>query len=420
MKRKVTIAFSFVMLCVFSACGGSSSSSSTGTDQAGDASALTIVGSTSSGDFTPSVNPSVDSDGSLKFTVSAVDVDGDGTVGTPSVSSITVTSGSSDIVAGFARNSLADTEITCSSRDVGAGSSDDSYDIGFCLDTTASMGGAAGVMADKIATFATALSEAGVDASYAGLTLGDAFATKSASSSFTDAVSEGDVDLDGTDDEPPSFDSSERPGTGDTLINATDLETFFSEVSDVVSSGEGGGDLPENYLGCLEWLVNNVGWRSAASKVLVVVGDDCSHTEETADAASITANWMPPSINDVNDIFAGVATVHVVGVDGGSGDCGEGVTSDYYNMPDLATATGGTFTEISGCDSADTCNVDLEELPISSSITSGVISDCDASCTTFEAAGTYTFTINVSMVDGSSTYTATSTIVISITFGTAC
>ncbi|MFH1356483.1 MAG: hypothetical protein ABII18_05050, partial [bacterium] len=241
--KKLSILGLLILAVTIISCGGTTGSS----DVTGDVADVSTTSSTATGDFTPSLTTAAEDSGALKFTVSAMDVDGDGTLESPTITSVTATTG-----AGAAlkkATSLDDEEITCDSgRTVGEGDDNDSFDIGISLDSTASMGSAVESIAEKIVSFAQTLEDSGVDARFAGITLGDAFATKSDNSSFTDAISSGPL---GT---PPSFDSSERPSTGSTVLTSADMQTFFQEVADVVGTGAGGADLPENYLGSLEYL----------------------------------------------------------------------------------------------------------------------------------------------------------------------
>ncbi len=380
------------------ACGSSSSGDADDAVITGDLTGLTTTSSTATGDFTPSVSAGVGDDGELRLTVTAQDVDGDGTLETPTVTSVAVTTGA---------RTLTDLLLTCDDgREVGAGSSDDSFDIGFSLDTTSSMGDAVEAIATKIGTFATSLAASGVNVEFAGITLGDAFATKLASgSSFTDAISTGPLGV------APDFDTCERPWSGSALTSATDAETFFTEVASVTGSGCGGGDLPENYLGSLQYLNDTATWRTGATRILVAIGDDCSHTPLTYGEAAITDPWIPPAGADLAEALAGIATVHVIGPAAGS------CYGDYYDMAGISTATGGTFTEFD-CYSADDCNVDLSTLPIAASITEGMVFLCDGSLATYEDdPGSFTFTIDTTVTgSGGTTYNATITLVADLAF----
>ena len=305
--------------------------------------------------FTPAVSFFASDGGGLSFTVAGADINGDGDVGSPTISNVTIEAG--DTIA-LALAGKRQTISNCAT----SGISGTSVDIGVSLDTTASMGAAAGILADRIAAFAQALEDAGADARFAGITTGDAFATKSDPSSFTDPISEGSLGA------PPVFDFSERPDTGDGLLSADDMATFFTEVRAVVGSGASGGDLPENYLGPINYLNDSVAWRNTASRVLISIGDDCSHTNDSAASAGITDPWTPPSGAALESELSGVATVHVIGTDGLT------CSSPFYNMEDLAS---GEFVPLGDCGSEDTCNVDLSELTITGSITGSATTACD-------------------------------------------
>lgn len=387
----------------------------------GDATGADVVSITRlSGDYTPGITPAVDSDGSLRWTITGVDVNGNGTVGVASLSSTSASAGTctdTDTCASLLKGGIkkTTTDVDCDERDVGSGTSADSFDIAISLDTTGSMGAAAGVFASKIAEFAQTLEDAGVNAQFAGITVGDAFATKSSSSSFTDDVSTGSLG------EPPDFDLTERPDTGADLISADDMETFFEEVELRVGGGAGGADLPENYLGPIQFGNDELGWRDGAARVMISVGDDCAYTPDSYTNDSIEGVWIPPDPDDlIDDLTASGTAVHVIG--GNSLSC---ESSGYYEMEDLADATGGTFTGIDtgSCGSADTCDVDLTELPISDSITNGTVSNCATTCELFESMGftdvtieiTITFFLNINMLDDDTDYPASFAVVIKMT-----
>ncbi len=301
--RKFLNVFLFVIIAVSLGlvnCGGSTG----GTSVTGDLTGVTIVSSEASGDFTPSLSASVGDDGELKFTMTALDVDSDGTLETPTISSVTATSGGS---ASLVKHSLSTEVITCADGVTVGSSGTFLFDIGFSLDTTLSMQYAVEALSNEISDFATTLTDAGVDVSFAVMTLGDAFDTKDTSSSFTDAVSDGVLGV------APSFDTCERPSTGADLQTSTNLGLFFDELVSVYPAGCNGEDYPENYLGSLDRLNAATTWRTGATRILVSIGDDCSHTDTSYTAASIIAPWIPPAGADLASELAGVATVHVVG-----------------------------------------------------------------------------------------------------------
>ncbi|MBI2339500.1 MAG: hypothetical protein HYU99_03900 [Deltaproteobacteria bacterium] len=393
-----------------------------GTDETGGATGSDVTSITKlSGAYTPGITPITDSDGSLKWTITGVDVNGNGTVGVPSVTNTDAASGSctdTDSCTSLMKGGIkATTDVDCDSRDVGSGDSADAFDIAISLDTTGSMGSAAGVIASKISEFAQDLEAAGVDAQFAGITVGDAYATKygEGSTSFDDDVSTGDLG------EPPDFDLCERPDTGAALIDADDMSTFFDEVETVVGSGCNGMGLPENYLGPIEFGNDNLEWRDGAARVMLSIGDDCAYTPETFTEDSIEGDWIPPDPDDlIDDLTTDGVVVHVVGGDEDFLACED---FDYFSMSQLADATGGSFTDIGDCSSADTCEVDLTELPITDSITSGTVNDCATTCDLFESLGfsggtvtiTITFFLDINMLDDGENFAASFAVVMSMT-----
>lgn len=272
------------------------------------------------------------------------------------------------------------------------------------------MGAAAGVLAGKIADFAATLEASGVDAEFAGITVGDAFDTKSSSSLFDDPVSTGSLfPEDGSAGELPDFDPCERPSTGTALLGADDMAVFLDEVESVVGSGCGGGLGTENYLGSLQWENDNLGWRDGSARVVVSIGDNCAHTPDTEDEEGIEDPWAAPDPDAlIDDLIINGTVVHVVGNDLACGDA--------LNMVNLAEETGGTFTDIGDCETAEDCQVDLTSLPITSSVTAGIVADCGTACSFFQSTeGTYTFVLTVDMADGSTTFEAVLAIVVDIT-----
>jgi len=298
-------------------------------------------------------------DGKLGIRVAGMDVDGDDTVGKPTIKNVTLEPGDT--------LTAAETPLSCESTSTGSSGTGDVFDIGVSLDTTASMGAAAGILADRTAAFATELESRGLDVRFAGTTVGDAFATKYASDTtlFTDSVSTGSLG------EPPAVDTEERPDTGSSLINASKMETFFGEVSTVVGSGSGGNAPTENYLGALSFLNGNVAWREGAGRILISIGDQCAHTPATASyefLGTLDGDFAPPKPTDLENTFvdSGVA-VNVVGPDNSSLSV---CSTDAYDMTQMASATGGGFTAIGTCYDKSSCNVDLTKLPLVEALTS--------------------------------------------------
>lgn len=390
MLRKSILKKASLLVCILLfACGGGDGGG--GGEPTGDLVGVSVINSSSVGSYTPSITPSVGDDGALRFTLAGVDLGGDGNILTPEVTNV------SAVVNTTASASKSDTgdQITCDSgRGIGDKTAD-LFDIGICLDTTSSMGGAAGVLANKIAQFSSNLASQGVDGKFYGITMGDSFSTKAGSSAYTDPVSKGTL---GT---PATFgQESERPDTGLTALLAGDMVTFFSEVEAVVGSGYGGGDAAENYLGCINFMNNNALWRGGANRIIISVGDSCSHTDTSQSfiVGPTAANeWSPPSGAAMESALKGVATVHVVGP--ASPSCSGGT----YDMEKLSFATGGTFAEIGDCSTQATCNVDLTTLPIEPAITGGVVYLCDGRLATYGGSGRYVFTLSTRVISGGGT-----------------
>lgn len=361
-------------------CGGGGASG----DVTGDLKSVTVKSSTSTGDFTPSVIAGLGTGGTLKFTIAGVDADGDGTIDTPTLSGVKASTGALAMVL----KAVDDTDVNCGDEvPIGEGTTEDKYDIGISLDTTGSMGNAAGILAERVASFATALVSGGVDAQFAGITLGDAFATKKSSgSAYDDVVSVGTLG------DPPSWDSDERPDTGTALLGDAAMATFFAKVKDVVGSGSGGSGGTENYLGALQFLTSNVVPRSGSIRVLISIGDQCAYTPETAGEDGIVAPFLPPDPTSFAAGLAGNAIVHVISRPEDYIGCAGG---NYYNMKGLSDATGGQFVDIGNCSSADTCNVDLTTLPITGAILGGVNVECNGLTSFYGAAGDYTFDLTI-------------------------
>jgi len=330
-------------------CGSSSAGGGGGTGSGtGNISSLTVRDETSTGDFTPAVTYYATTGNGLGIRANGVDVNGDGTPGTATITGTTAeVLGAALIVDGSKDATAAD--LKCIKKGVEDTGIASTIGLGISLDTTASMGSEVGPFASAIAKLASDLTAKGFTGAFSGITNGDAYATKDTSgSSYTDGVSQGDKDA------PPSFDTVERPDTGTNPVSSSDEATFFNKVADVVGSGDSGGDSTENYLGSLLFLNDEVAWSSETQKILISVGDNCAHTVGSVAAMPgggfdpITDKWMPPAKADVEGRFTN-AIVHVIGPDvtGGSFTCADG--SLDYSMQDLATKTGGTFTDIDTC-----------------------------------------------------------------------
>lgn len=228
------------------------------------------------------------------------------------------------------------------------------YDIAVVLDTTGSMGSHASNFANKVVSFANTLKEeANLDVKFAGITYGDAYATLKNSTLYdSDGVAQGTL---GT---PPSFDLDERPDTGKNLLNSEQIQSFFSEVANNVRGGIGGGDNPENSLGPIYYQNTQVNFRDDASRMYIVIGDDCGHTAETLPKtdSSEHANWTLPAVEDIeHSLRLSGAAVHLIWKKStyDSQSCRE----NYYAMNDLRLSTGGLYAELDP-------NLDLASLPL--------------------------------------------------------
>ncbi len=399
------------------ACGGGGGSTPTPT---GDLTAVSVKSSTSTGDFTPNVIAGLGTGGTLQFTIGGVDIDNDGTVDTPAAGVITASSGALAMVA----KAVSDTEVTCVASEIG-GTTSSAYDIGISLDTTASMGAAAGVLANKIAAFTTSLADAGVDAQFAGITVGDEFATKASPSLFTDPGALGTLGVptpvENSDSPPPP--TCERPDTGATLLGATAMAAFFNDVSTVYGAGGCfGTDATENYLGSVSFITTNVTKRSGSIPIIISIGDNCAHTPTTFPLitnynAATDAIFLPPDPVAFAAGLAGRARVNVIGNTEDLLNCTAG---GYYNMKGLADATGGSFIDMGGfgaCNDAATCPVDLTQDAILGAITKSIVETCDGLSSFYGGSGDYTFRIPVTVIgaDGVAR-TATTVIVLTLTF----
>lgn len=245
------------------------------------------------------------------------------------------------------RAALAEDGLSCDVLDTGESGSGDKFDIVVSLDTTASMGSQASVFADKIVDFAGALEDQGLDVRFAGVTVGDAYATidGDGNSAYTSGVAQGTLGAS------PGFDSIERPDTGLALITADDMKVFFGEVSEVVGSGQAGGDGPENFLAPIDYFNQNVAFREDAGRFFIAIGDQCAHTADTLPGSGPENEpWLPRAPEDIQKslVKQGVA-VNLIWADT---NCG----SPYYDMHDLQKATGGAWTKLSS-------GVDLTDLP---------------------------------------------------------
>ncbi|MBS0658944.1 MAG: VWA domain-containing protein [Verrucomicrobia bacterium] len=250
-------------------------------------------------------------------------------------------------------------------------------DLVFVNDTTGSMSGTVNGISDSIKTFAQKVAAGGIDARFSMYTYGDAFATRGKPGKFY--VGKGDFD-------PPSFDNIARPYVG--LSDLGTFEKFLGEMKTSGALGQGGGDSAENTLGALQYADRHLGYRPGAAHVFVVVGDNPSHQKGDGTSNNYGPNWLPPSGEDVVSELSGRGVVHVVGKDTGK--------APYYNLKNLADATGGEFKPL-----PKDGKVDLTTLGLDAYLTSGYKGIC-----TGLAAGSIDVTIRATVV-GKKVYVGT-------------
>lgn len=240
-------------------------------------------------------------------------------------------------------------------------------DLVFVNDTTGSMAGTVHGISDSIKTFAQKVSAGGVDARFSMYTYGDAFATRGKPGKFL--VGKGDFD-------PPSFDNVARPYVG--LSDLGLFEKFLAELKVSGALGSGGGDAAESTLGALQYADRHLGYRPGAAHVFVVVGDNPSH--QKGDGSNFGPSWIPPLGEDVVSELSGRGVVHVVAKDAGK--------APFYNLKNLADATGGDFKPL-----PKDGKVDLTTLGLDAYLTSGYKGVC-----TGLAAGTIDVVIRATVV----------------------
>jgi len=179
---------------------------------------------------------------------------------------------------------------------IGEDSSRAKADVVFVFDTTASMGSALSSVQSSIAEFVDFLDESGLDVQLGAVTFGDAFDTRSADSGRIGTGSTA----------PPGFDLNERQ----VFAPTADFDKFKQFISEEVPAG--GGGLPENATGALQFAFDTTPWRSGAQRVLIVVTDVTSHNAATYGNDNISGRWIPPSAEDLIAKLKGKAVVHVV------------------------------------------------------------------------------------------------------------
>ena len=296
-------------------------------------------------DKTPSTSFFVTEDNKLGIRVNGMELEEGKGVEKLEVSNVTITEATARAIA----ESRTTDDTRCTEVETGKGGAADKFDIVISLDTTGSMGSHAERSANKIAAFAEELQTRGLDVKFAGITTGDAFATLNTSDGFSNAVVKGSL---GT---PPDFDSNSRPDTGLTLVSAEHMKDFFTEISTYVRSGQGGGDLPENYLAPLDYFNKKLNFREGAGRLFIAVGDDCAHTAETFKYKNGGDVWKPRDATAIEaDFVKSGASVNLMW---SSRSC----YGDYYDMQNLRKATGGATTTLSG---------ELTDLPLINAVSS--------------------------------------------------
>jgi hypothetical protein len=256
--------------------------------------------------------------------------------------------------------------IVCSITGISAGSNAP-VDLAFLDDTTGSMSGTVHGVSDSVKIFARDLAERGVDARFAMVTFGDAFATQPATG-FT--IGRGEL-------APPKFDVIARPYVG---FGGLDRFTgFLDEMKASKILGDGGGDEPENPLGALEWAWRSLTWRPGAARVFIAITDTVAH--QAGDKTSfITAPWTPPSGAQVIADLDGDAVVHVVARDR--------ELAPFFSLQSLADGTGGAALTLP----ADG-RVDLGKLGLKDWLVNGFRGACSGA-----ASGTIDLDVHASII----------------------
>ncbi len=229
-------------------------------------------------------------------------------------------------------------------------------DIAFVFDTTGSMGGALRSVQDSIVEFVDFLDERGLDVRVGAVTFGDAYDTQVVDGTRGTSIS---------DWTPPGFDPSERPS----FPLSGDFDAFRTFIEG--DSPRGGGDVPENALGALEFAYDTLDWRDGAQKILVVIIDTCSHNDVTFTRFGEAGEpWMPPNPDDLIARMRGDAIVHsvsppnVIETDFSCSD-------DHTDMAMFTgvAGTGGVFVPVE----FGAFDFDLTELPIAEAAAGGYI-----------------------------------------------
>ncbi len=225
-------------------------------------------------------------------------------------------------------------------------------DIAFVFDTTSSMLSAIDSVKDGILEFAEYLDSSGLDVRLGSVTYGDAFDTLAAGSTLLGESLAGD--------EPPAFDSDDRP----TFPLSEDIASFQAFISD--QTARGGWALAENGLGALQFARDNLDWRVGAQCILIVITDVYSWSDiNPGDGIPADSRWQPPAPADVIADLSGDCVVHVL-----SPEYDYELQDRHFDMAQLtgAEATGGTHVEFNKDDVFD-----LTALPISDILASGYL-----------------------------------------------
>lgn len=348
------------------ACGGSSSSSSkpksesrTGEIEVRDMD-IKFEGEPQYEGVTPSIGYFAPDGGGIGVRVNGVS-DGEGGVKKTQIEDMRI----EPVESGSARNGSSimprsTSELVCRPVKAGEAGSGDMFDVVISLDTTASMGPQAKLFAERVVDLAGALEEQGLDVMFAGITVGDAFATlKNEGSDYSSKT------VKGTMGEPPVFDGIERPDTGHELVSVDAIQKFFTEVSEVVGTGLAGGDGPENFLAPLDYMNQHLNFREGAGRFMIAIGDECAHSADTLvniagyDAEDLEHNkWLPRNAEEIEEDFVtqGIA-VHLIWDDWALERCNE----PYYNISSIQKKTGGAASSLASV-------TDLITLPIIESV----------------------------------------------------
>ncbi|MFI5300014.1 MAG: vWA domain-containing protein [Polyangiales bacterium] len=314
-----------------------------------------VVDSKSTGDFKMSAGVAVGPGGSLTISMPAIRHPDSSAPVSPLTAMLSVTGSAS-----------GGASIVCSIGGISAGANVP-VDLAFIDDTTGSMSGTVHGVSDSVKRFAQDIADRGVDARFAMVTFGDAFATQPASGF---AIGHGDF-------APPKFDLVARPYVG---FGGLDRFTaFLDEMKASKILGDGGNDEPENPLGALEYAWRSLGWRAGAARVFIAITDTVAH--QAGDKTTfITAPWTPPSGEQAIGDLDGDAVVHVVARDR--------ELAPFFQMRALADGTGGATLTLP----ADG-RVDLGKLGLKDWLVNGFRGVCSGA-----AAGTIELNVHATIV----------------------